>query len=76
MTDKFKDEMQEAAYKSMLKVNPGVILRLKEMLKSGVKAKRIAIFVSEMHGNNSLTANSTILSAYYMEDHPETLVDN
>lgn len=75
MKDELREQMREISYNSMKEINPGVISKLKEMLKSGTKAKQIEKFVSKTYGNGDLTANSTILAAYHMENHPETLLD-
>jgi hypothetical protein len=71
--DTFKIQMREAAYKSMCKINPKVIDGLKAALKGGASVKEIEKKLVRKWGNNNLTANSTILAAYYIKAHPELL---
>ena len=73
MTDQFRDQMREAAYKSMLKINPKVIEGLKRVMINGEKARTIEKQLVKKYGNYNLTANSTILAAYHLQDHPELL---
>ena len=73
MADLFKQAMREAAYQSMLKVNPGIIDALKDMLKAGATPKQIEKHIGVRFSNDGLTANSTILAAYHMKAHPELL---
>lgn len=73
MADKFKQAMDDAAYKSILKVNPGVIDALKVALKNGEKAKQIEKRFRKKYGQGNLTAMSAVCAAYHMEAHPELL---
>ena len=65
--------MDEAAYNSILKVNPGVIKALRQALKNGQTAKQIEKSFRRKYGNGNLTAMSTICAAYHIEAHPELL---
>jgi hypothetical protein len=69
----FKEQVREAAYKSMCKVNPGAIEALKKVMRMGQTAKGLEMLLSRKYGNGNLTSNSTILAAYHIESHPEVL---
>lgn len=73
MSDQFKTQMDEAAYKSLLKINPGVIDALKQALKNGQTAKQIEKRFRKKYGNGNLTAMSAVCAAYHIEAHPELL---
>jgi len=73
MPNQFRTQMDEAAYNSILKVNPGVIKALRQALKNGQTAKQIEKSFRRKYGNGNLTAMSTICAAYHIEAHPELL---
>jgi hypothetical protein len=68
-----KTQVNEAAYRSMLTVNPGVIEALREALKNGQTARQIEKSFRKKYGDGNLTAMSTICAAYHIEAHPELL---
>lgn len=73
MSNQFKTQIDEAAYNSMLKVNPAVIEALKEAMKKGQTARQIEHHMLKKYGSGNLTATSTVCAAYHIEAHPELL---
>lgn len=73
MADQFQLAMREVAYLSMLKVNPGIIDALKDMLNAGATAKKIEKHIGFKFSNDGMTRNTAILAAYHMQANPELL---
>ena len=70
---KCQKQVNEAAYNSMLKVNPAVIEGLRKILNNGNTARWIEQVIRKKYGDNNLTATSMICAAYHMESRPELL---
>lgn len=69
----FKDDMREAAYNALLKVNPKIIKLLKAHILIGDSPEQIEKAISNRFGKYNLAANAAILAAYHLKAHPELL---
>ncbi len=70
-----KTTVNEAAYQSLLKVNPDVIAALKETMSQGETAKKIERRMRKQYGDNNLTVISAVCAAYHIEAHRELLIE-